>query len=146
MPEILNAINNHKQSLAAPQEFYGKLTQQGQDWTLRMHFKQEKLSNQSREVKLLKFPSSLTPLPTVSPPLCQVRLSANPKRLLQREVQSLNIVLVVVSVCLEHPARHHTILLDKLHNTITTTTTRHPTICLSLPILQCIYIYSHLDR
>ena len=60
MPEILNAINNHKQSLAAPQEFYGKLTQQGQDWTLTMHFKQEELSNQSREVKLLKFPSSLS--------------------------------------------------------------------------------------
>ena len=70
------------------------------------------------------FPS-LSPLPAVSPPLCQVRLSANPKRLLQREVQSLNIILVVVSVCLEQPSPANTILLDKLHNTITTTPPLH---------------------
>ena len=114
-----------------------------QDWTITMHFKQEdweisasravQLSNQSREEKLIKvsLPSlplslSLTPsLPPVSPPLCQVRLSANPKRLLQREVQSLNIILVVVSVCLEQPSPANTILLDKLHNTITTTLPLH---------------------
>ena len=48
----------------------------------------------------------------LSPPLCQVRLSANPKRLLQREVQSLNIILVLVSVWL-------TILLDKLQHNYT---------------------------
>ena len=78
-----------------------------------LHFKQEdgeisasravQLSNQSREEKLIK-------VSLLSPPLCQVRLSANPKRLLQREVQSLNIILVVVSVCLEQPspAQHNT--------------------------------------
>ena len=61
------------------------------------------LSNQSREEKLIK-------VSLLSPPLCQVRLSANPKRLLQREVQSLNMVLTVVCLCLA------TILLDKLNN------------------------------
>ena len=87
-----------------------------------LHFKQEdgeisasravQLSNQSREEKLIKVSllSLSLSLPHVSPPLCQVRLSANPKRLLQREVQSLNIILVVVSVCLEQPspAQHNT--------------------------------------
>ena len=63
------------------------------------------LSNQSREEKLIK-------VSLLSPPLCQVRLSANPKRLLQREVQSLNIILVLVSVWL-------TILLDKLQHNYT---------------------------